>query len=462
MRYLSSRIIGSSRRGQPAGVRRQKRPTIVVVSHICPFPAVHGNRTRLLALLHWLRQAGYSITFILQPLDVEEKSGLSHLAELVDRLEVSKPYGRATCAVRRVRRICSRFARAVMPRPLVAALRRSVPKSVLESPTVAKDTWGSGDVGGDGHIDRWCWVSTCRIVQRAVRRDRPLAVLTEYALLSKCLLDLPGSPLKVIDTVEVFFRNRERFNAEGLAAPFVCTSDSEQTALSRANVLIAIQENDARSLRALFPATRVITVSHTYPQQSRQPGRLVPGTILYVGSSNPFNVHGLRLFLDEAWGAIVARIPGATLRIVGSVPPVPGPHLERVIYVGRVSDQELAAEYQDAHVVINPQIAGTGLKIKCVEALSAGCALVMNSAGADGLEAGAGSAFLLAQNWSDFAGHVVRLLLDDPYRLSIEAGANRFAAKLFSQESVFSDLAAVLQDRIHEQSAETAARARLS
>ena len=432
------------------------------MSHICPFPAVHGNRTRLLTLLHWLRQAGYSITFILQPLDVDDKSGLSKLAEVVDRLEVTKPDGLVTHTVKHVRRVCSRLARAVLPRSLVTALRRKAAKPVLESPTAAKDTWGTADVPVDGHIDRWCWASTCRIVQRAVRRDRPLAVFTEYALLSKCLLNLPGSPLKVIDTVELFFRDGERVNADSPAAPFVCTPDSEQTALSRADVLVAIQENDARSLRALFPATRVITVSHTHPQLSRPPGRLVPGTILYVGSSNPFNVHGLRLFMDEAWGAIVARVPGVTLRIVGSVPPVSGPHLERVTHVGRVSDQDLAAQYQDAHVVINPQIAGTGLKIKCVEALSVGCALVMNSAGADGLEAGAGSAFLLANNWSDFAGHVVRLLLDDPYRLSIEAGANRFATKLFSQQSVFSDLAEVLRDRIHEQSVQTAVRARLS
>ena len=32
-----------------------------------------------------------------------------------------------------------------------------------------------------------------------------------------------------------------------------------------------------------------------------------------------------------------------------------------------MSDEALACEYQTAHVVINPQVAGTGLKIKCVE-----------------------------------------------------------------------------------------------
>src|SRR5262245_54905223 len=45
---------------------------------------------------------------------------------------------------------------------------------------------------------------------------------------------------------------------------------------------------------------------------------------------------------------------------------------------------DLRNECRTARVAINPQVAGTGLKIKCVEALTAGCAIVMNQAGADG------------------------------------------------------------------------------
>ena len=416
-----------------------------MVSHVCPYPPVHGNRTRFLALLRWLRQAGYRTTFILQPLDVDDKSGLSSLAAMVDRLEVIQPYALQTRIIRRSRRLCSDLAHALLPTKFTGALRRLLSMPTLGARTIEKDAWGSGDVGGDGHIDRWCWDTTCRVVRRAVRRDRPIAVLTEYALLSRALVNLPT--LKLIDTVEVFFRNRERFQTDGLAAPFVCSPESEKMALARADALIAIQRNDAEALRALFPATRVITVSHTHPQSSRRPEHLASDTVLYVGSSNPFNVHGLQKFLEQAWASIVASVPAATLRIVGSVPPVNGTHPGRVLHVGRVSDRQLASEYQSAHVVINPQIAGTGLKIKCVEALSAGCPVVMNNAGADGLEDGAGWAFLQAEDWPEFASHVVHLMRDDTYRATIEAGAQRFASSLFSEEAAFSQLAVVLRDQ---------------
>ncbi len=253
--------------------------------------------------------------------------------------------------------------------------------------------------------------------------------------------------MKVIDTVELFFRNPDRFQTEGLRAPVVCTPASEKRALGRADLLVAIQKNDAQALRDLFPGKHVITVPHASHQNIPRRGEPAAGTILYVGSSNAFNVHGLRGFLDHAWPGILKRVPEATLRIVGSVPRVDGFDDARILHVGRVTDHQLAREYQTANVVINPQVAGTGLKIKCVEALSAGCPLVTNAAGADGLEEGAGSAFLLARDWDEFARYVVRLLQETDTRRALEAQASIFARSMFSMESTFAELDAALGAR---------------
>jgi glycosyltransferase involved in cell wall biosynthesis len=281
-------------------------------------------------------------------------------------------------------------------------------------------------------------------VERVIRRDHPLAVLAEYALLTKSFERVPSHVLKVIDTVEVFFRNQERFATPGLVAPRVCSPESEVLALGRADLLIGIQRNDTQQLRDLFPRARVITVPHAYQQLPRHPGGPTRGSVLYVGSSNPFNVHGLREFIARAWPAIVARVPSATLRVIGSVPLDSHTDTDRVLHVGIVGDAELAREYQAAHVVVNPQLAGTGLKIKCVEALSAGCPLVTNRAGADGLEDGEGVAFLVSGDWHQFADHVVRLLTDDQMRLALEAQARAFAERMFSPDAVFSELASAL------------------
>ena len=246
-------------------------------------------------MLTWLKSKGFRVSYILQPLDVDEAAGVQKLRALVDRLEiVRRPSdgGRIKILLSDAYR---RFEKKFLPGRIAGWLRNAFRRAEYRNPA-GNETWGTGDVGGDGHIDRWCWSATAEAVQRETRSNRPLAVITEYALLSKCLEKLPPSTLKIIDTVEVFFRNRDRFHTEGLAAPFVCTQESEQLALNRGDVLVAIQKNDAHVLRDLFPEKRVITLPHTYRQAPSGAARPATGTILYVGSSNPYNVHGLRQF----------------------------------------------------------------------------------------------------------------------------------------------------------------------
>jgi glycosyltransferase involved in cell wall biosynthesis len=170
------------------------------------------------------------------------------------------------------------------------------------------------------------------------------------------------------------------------------------------------------------------------------------GVILYVASSNPYNRHGLSVFLTHAWQTIVSAYPDAQLHVVGGVTQDDvGPH-DRVVFRGYVTDADLAELYSTAHVVINPQVNGTGLKIKCVEALSSGCPLVMNEAGADGIEVGRGSAFLVARDWQDFARHVLRILHDDGYRLAIETTARQFASQWLAEPAVFEEFSRVLDE----------------
>jgi len=150
------------------------------------------------------------------------------------------------------------------------------------------------------------------------------------------------------------------------------------------------------------------------------------------------------MFLEHAWRSILDGYPDAVLHVIGSfTEDMMGPQ-ERVVFKGIVTDSELARSYASAHVVINPQVSGTGLKIKSVEAISAGCAVVMNAAGADGIEEGSGTAFLLATDWKDFSRGVLRILGDEDLRLTLERGASQFAKQRFSVEAAFQELAAVL------------------
>ena len=415
---------------------------VLVISHLCPFPRTHGNRSRLLALLSWLRERGFRTTFILQPLDVDDGSGIARLRETVDQLVV----------------VPRRTARGNAPTKAFRALKRRLfavtlrfrgrrQRGAEESPR--RNLEGRADATPPGDVDEWCWDATCDEVERVSRSCRPFAVFSEYVLLSRCLeVVRGGASLRVIDTTEVFFRNAERFQIAGLAAPAVCSEASEKAALSRADVLIAIQANDAKALREALPGKRVITVPYTYGDS--QPRSAVPerGVVLFVGSSNPFNVHGMQEFLEHAWPVVLREVPFARLQVVGSFPQAELLGQPGTEYVGPLSDDELARRYQTAHVVINPQLAGTGLKIKCVEALTAGCPLVTMAAGADGIGEGAGRAYLLASDWAEFSKSVAMLLCDDTARLQLEGEARLFAERRFSRSATFAELATVLDEHL--------------
>jgi len=409
------------------------RPSVIVVAHICPFPKNKGNAARLLSLLEWLRSKGFWVVFILQPLHVDSPEFIPQLARIVDEVIVVEENG----LLERMRRLMLLPAR--VGRRVLSALYPSMRLISLD-----------GARSDHTDIDSKCWPATLRAVAAAARRRRPAIVLSEYAFFSQCFAKVPASTLRVIDTVEVFSRNAEQFENSGVAANLVSTRESESVALSRADLVLAIQSDDAEFLRNLVPTKRVITVGHVFSEARPRATSLRRGIVLFVGSSNEYNRHGLEMFLANAWARIRNACPEAVLEIVGEARPSAPVTFAEVRFLGRVADEKLVELYQTAHVVINPQVIGTGLKIKCVEALSAGCPLVVNQAGADGLRDGAGTAFLIANNWDEFAEHVVRLIQNDAARLELESQARCFAADKFSRSRVFGELDKCVDDELAE------------
>lgn len=402
----------------------------IVIAHVCPLPKNKGNSARLLCLLDWLRAKGFRLTFVLQPLHVDYPESISELRTVVDELIVVPPETR----LQRIRR------------RLASPIRTG--QRALSIVLPAKRERGATASQRYVDLDALCWPTTMRAVASAARRWPPALVVSEFAFFTRCFDTVPASALKVVDTHEVFSRNTEQFQAAGVSATLMATRESERRALERADLVLAIQRDDAEYLKTLVPTKPVITVGHAYPEAHARSASPRRGVVMYVGSSNQYNRHGLEMFTASAWPRIREKYPEAMLDVVGEVGLSRGGSDAGIRFVGRVDDEELARLYQTAHVVVNPQVVGTGLKIKCVEALSAGCPLVVNRAGADGLRDGAGKAFLVADNWEQFAEHVVMLLRNDTVRLRLEAEAGRFAAERFSRSAVFAELERFLDQRL--------------
>jgi glycosyltransferase involved in cell wall biosynthesis len=180
---------------------------------------------------------------------------------------------------------------------------------------------------------------------------------------------------------------------------FACSDDDAAVVTDRWRLPCAVVPNgaDVEHLAAV-------------PDDGQTPGRLLfTGTMSY-----PPNAQAARWLVERVLPQIRARRRDVTLAIVGRDPPAAVRELasvEGVTVTGRVPD--LASYFAEAAVVVAPLLAGSGTKLKVLEAMAAGRPVVATSVGAEGIGAEDGRELRIADGPAAFAGAVVELL-DDP------------------------------------------------
>ncbi|HSW15179.1 MAG TPA: glycosyltransferase [Solimonas sp.] len=252
--------------------------------------------------------------------------------------------------------------------------------------------WLRSDAGWTWSLDAWFDDRLDDRLRDLQRREAFDVVVVEYVYLSRAALAFPASVRKVIDTHDRFTdRHRLSLRAGRAYGWFSLCAADERRGLSRADVVIAIQHEEAASFEALLAGTRtrVETVGHVFdPDETVDRARTAHA--LLVGSDNVLNVEGARYFTDQVLPRIRRQEPGFELLVAGDVgramADTPG-----VRKLGRVP--AIGAAYAQAAVALNPVRSGTGLCIKTLETMAFGLPLVTTRSGARGLEAWAGRAF---------------------------------------------------------------------
>jgi glycosyltransferase involved in cell wall biosynthesis len=136
--------------------------------------------------------------------------------------------------------------------------------------------------------------------------------------------------------------------------------------------------------------------------------------VFVAGFGHPPNEAALRWYLAEIHPLVLARVPDATVVVVGSDPSpwVLAAASSSVTVAANVSDAELTERYEAARVAIVPLRCGAGVKLKVVEALREGVPLVTTPVGAQGLP-GLERIAPVRKDPVGFAGALCALLLDD-------------------------------------------------
>jgi glycosyltransferase involved in cell wall biosynthesis len=193
--------------------------------------------------------------------------------------------------------------------------------------------------------------------------------------------------------------------------------------LARAGTIVAIQNDEAAFLRRKLPTNRIITSPlAALPSAYAQAGS--NDSVLFVGSSAAPNVDGLRWFLDSCWPLVKRVRPAARLNVVGTVCHNFWAVPEGVVLFGQINS--LVHAYRDAGVVISPLRAGSGLKVKLIEGLAHGKAMVVTSTTIQGVGDLLGKCCLISDDPAEFTAAIIRLLDRETER--IELGERGIAA----------------------------------
>jgi polysaccharide biosynthesis protein PslH len=142
------------------------------------------------------------------------------------------------------------------------------------------------------------------------------------------------------------------------------------------------------------------------------------------------------------------QIPTAVLDVVGKGPPEDVLALDGrdgIAVHGFVDS--MAPFFARTHAVVVPILAGAGIRVKIVEAMSAGRAIVSTSLGCEGLVGlEDGRHLLVADEARAFADAAVRLLREPDLRRDIAARARELAERSYDWRPLGDHLERVLRD----------------
>jgi polysaccharide biosynthesis protein PslH len=227
----------------------------------------------------------------------------------------------------------------------------------------------------------------------------------------------------------------------------------EEKVFSAVDAIVPITVNDEKAIRAMGFSNRIYPciMGVNMAEYGPAPATAVkPRTVFYFASMDWLpNQEAVIWFLENCWKKVHAVVPSARLIIAGRGMPLSFFHITEpnVSIVENVEDGRNF--FRQHQVMIVPLWSGSGLRIKIIEGMAHGKAIVSTSIGAEGTGAVHGQNILIADTAEEFAGSVISLLTNDRMRGEMEKAASVFASQEFDNAKLVSRLTAFYKQLVN-------------
>lgn len=173
-------------------------------------------------------------------------------------------------------------------------------------------------------------------------------------------------------------------------------------------------------------------------------------TVYHIGSIEwEANSQGLRWFVKQVWPLVINDVPDALFCIAGKSLQKDDTRFnaKNVRVDGEVDD---VVEYSsDKSILVVPLLSGSGIRVKALEGMALGKAVVSTKIGAQGIN-NDNESLLVSGKADEFAGHIIKLLEDEDYYKTITNKGIELIESNYTREKVISDLLVYYEARLSD------------
>jgi len=296
-------------------------------------------------------------------------------------------------------------------------------------------------------ISKYVSREMCRAVQNVYEQERPDLVMCDYLQSCEGLRNIPGVPFVLFEhNVEAaIFDQLAQRESTFIKRAFIGMQARrlrryERKLCRKAAHVIAVSDVDKDVYQKEWGVTHCDTIPtgvdiRFFKASSHE---CLVNNLVFTGSMDWMaNQDGMKYFVKEIFPHIRLEIPDAVFTMVGRNPPpeilelgkIPGIHV-----TGTVDD--IRPYVHGSKVYIVPLRIGSGTRLKLLEAMAMGKAIVSTTIGAEGLPLENGRHIVLADEPRAFAAEVVRLMRDTQERRYLAENARALAEREYSWEKV--------------------------
>ncbi|MCP4165607.1 MAG: glycosyltransferase [Chloroflexi bacterium] len=405
---------------------KPRRLKLLIVLPTSPLPIFSGGRQRMYHTIRLLA-ARHDVTVASFWRDEEARLGLQQLAEELAITVLPVPYERM--------------------RP-----NRHLPSALLRR---LKGRFGS--LPADIYL--WDQPNMHEAVNRVLATQPVDIIQVEWPYLSTYALahseELP-TLLITHDIFSVALERRANVSTDAreqhhLREQATAWKHFERDLYPRFSAVGAMSAVDADFIRKRAPATNITLLANGVDTEAIPPGALRADAnhLLFVGSpTHPPNLDGACWFLTEVWPDLFRQNLDLKLTLVNlNHPHVVACKQPGVTITGRLPDLDLV--YQQADIVIVPLRAGSGTRLKILEAFAYGVPVASTTVGYEGLDVIPAEHLLVADTATAMAAAIRKLRADQSLRQRLATAGRRLAESKYAwshivaaQETLYFELLA--------------------